>query len=445
MQRPLCFVLMPFDKRRATGERLIERDAVYRDIIAPAVHDAGLEALRADADMSAGVTHTSMFEQLILCEYAVVDVSSASADVCYQLGLRRALRPAGTALLYAATTASFACDAAAADALRYRLGDDGVPFEPEPVRRALAERLRAARNRPASSPLVRIVDDFPGIQRLKTDVFRDRVDYPEQQKAALASARQQGLQALRAVEASLGHIASADSAVVVDLLLSYRAVKGWQEMIDLVPKMSKPLAATVMVQEQLALALNRAQRSDEAERLLREILLARGPSSETYALLGRVYKDRWEASLAGSGSSRARGQLDSAIEAYLKGFNADIRDAYPGVNAATLMELRDPPDPRRAELFPVVTYAVKLRIAAGQPDYWDYATLVELAVLRRDRDDAVASADKALAAVREGWEPETTARNLRLIREARERRSEPEPWAEQVEQALLERAGKPDA
>jgi hypothetical protein len=43
----------------------------------------------------------------------------------------------------------------------------------------------------------------------------------------------------------------------------------------------------------------------------------------------------------------------------------------------------------------------------------------------------------ALAAVREPWEPESTARNLRLIREARERRGETVPWARELEKALL--------
>jgi hypothetical protein len=38
--------------------------------------------------------------------------------------------------------------------------------------------------------------------------------------------------------------------------------------------------------------------------------------------------------------------------------------------------------------------------------------------------------------VREPFEPETTARNLRLIREARERRGEGLAWAEEVERAL---------
>jgi len=42
--------------------------------------------------------------------------------------------------------------------------------------------------------------------------------------------------------------------------------------------------------------------------------------------------------------------------------------------------------------------------------------------------------------VLEKFEPETTARNLRLIREARERRQEGEPWMKPVEEALERRA-----
>jgi hypothetical protein len=168
----------------------------------------------------------------------------------------------------------------------------------------------------------------------------------------------------------------------------------------------------------------------------------RGPSSETYGILGRVYKDRWEAAAKAGDSMLARGLLDKAIGAYLKGFEADWRDAYPGVNAVTLMELKEPPDPRRAALVPVVRYAVERRIAAGKPDYWDHATLLELAVLGRDEPGAAAALAYALASVREPWEPETTARNLRLIREARGRRNERVPWASNAEDALW-RGSKP--
>jgi hypothetical protein len=148
--------------------------------------------------------------------------------------------------------------------------------------------------------------------------------------------------------------------------------------------------------------------------------------------------------LASGEKALARGLLDRAIDAYLKGFEADWRDAYPGVNAVTLMELNEPPDPRREQLIPVVRYAVERKIAAVKPDYWDHATLLELGVLAKDEEKAMTGLSNALAAVRESWEPETTARNLRLIRETRERRGESIRWAKEIEQELEREAGKSD-
>jgi len=40
---------------------------------------------------------------------------------------------------------------------------------------------------------------------------------------------------------------------------------------------------------------------------------------------------------------------------------------------------------------------------------------------------------KALAAIRKIWEPETSARTLRLSREARQWRTEAKPWMLQIE------------
>jgi len=131
--------------------------------------------------------------------------------------------------------------------------------------------------------------------------------------------------------------------------------------------------------------------------------------------------------------------LNKAIEAYLRGFETDWRDYYPGINAATLMEIKEIPDPRRLQIIPVVTYAVDRQIAAGKPDYWTYATRLELAVLARDEQTSMEMLGNALASVRESWEPETTARNLRLIREARERRHDVVAWANQIEEVLEQR------
>ena len=217
------------------------------------------------------------------------------------------------------------------------------------------------------------------IEHEKTDVFREQVRYSETIKRRLAEARDlrdgSGADALRAIEAELGPVEDVEAGVLVDLLLSYRAVKDWQRMIDLAERLPEPLGRAALVREQLGFALNRAGRSEEAERVLRALIDERGPSSETYGLLGRVYKDRWEAARQAGERFLARGHLNKAIDAYLRGFEADWRDAYPGINAVTLMEVADPPDPRREEILPVVRYAVERRIATGEPDYWDHATL----------------------------------------------------------------------
>ena len=433
---PLCFVLMPFGKKPAGDGRLVDFDSIYELLIKPAVVAAGLEPLRADEEMTGGVIHKPMFERLILCEYAVADLTTANANVFYELGLRHAVRPASTVLLFAQGIGQLPFDVAPLRALPYQLGADGKPAMSETDRDRLTAILREARTLKTDSPVFELVEGFPDIQRLKTDVFRERIAYSSTIRQKLAQARAQGIEAVRAIERDIEPIHDAEVGVVIDLFLSYRAVKGWDEMIALGQKMSAPLAATVLVQEQLGLALNRAHRGEEAEQILLALIASRGPSSETFGILGRVYKDRWEAALNAGEKVLARGLLEKAIESYLKGFEADWRDAYPGINAVTLMELKEPPDLRRERLIPVVSYAVERRMASGKPDYWDYATRLELAVLAKDQQKAELALADALAAVRESWEPETTARNLRLIREAREKRYEAVAWAMELENEL---------
>ena len=443
MPRELCFVLMPFGKKPDASGSLVDFDAVYSELIAPAVVKADLDPLRADEEMTGGIIHKPMFERLMLCPYAVADLSTANANVFYELGIRHAVRPYSTVLIFA-EGGRLPFDLAPMRALPYKLTPSGTPEGATLAQEALTLRLKDARNYKADSPVFQLVDGLTplDISHIKTDVFRDHVQISAEFKERLAAARKQGVAAVRAVEKDLLPIAEAESGVVIDLFLSYRAVKAWNDMIGLVQRMSEPLAQTVLVQEQRALALNRAARGEEAERILLELIERRGPSSETYGILGRVYKDRWETASRNADALLARGLLEKAIGAYLRGFETDWRDAYPGVNAVTLMELREPPDPRRIQILPVVTYSVGRRIAAGKPDYWDHATLLELAVLAKDEQRASEAAAEALAVVRESWEAETTARNLGLIREARTRRGESVFWADQIEKALEDRAKK---
>jgi uncharacterized protein DUF4071 len=257
MIKPLCFVLMPFGKKPDASGKQVDFDAVYHDLIKPAVEAAGLEPLRADEEMTGGMIHKPMFERLILCEYAVADLTTANANVFYELGLRHAVRSWSTVLLFAEGGSQLPFDVAPLRALPYRLSSDGKPVDVEKITAAIVERLKDAQEAKIDSPIFQLVEDFPEIDRTKTDVFRDRVRYSAEAKKRLAQARKEGRAALQQIERELGEIKTTESGVVIDLFLSYRAVKAWPQMIELVQKMSAPLAATVMVQEQFGLALNR--------------------------------------------------------------------------------------------------------------------------------------------------------------------------------------------
>jgi len=439
-QTPLCFVVMPFGVKPDGQGGSVDFDAVYDDLLAPAIRAAGLDPLRADQEVVGGLIHKPMYERLILADYAIADLTTANANVFYEVGVRHAVRPYSTVLV-SADVKRIPFDLAPDRVLPYRLDGAGRPADPDGDRAAVVKALEAARESDTDSPVFQLIGDLPRpeIDRLKTDVFRERAAYSAAAKQRLAQARKQGEDAVRATENDLGPLDDVEAGILVDLLLSYRATGAWEDMIRLVESMPEPVRRTVLVREQYGLALNRAGRSDDAERQLLSVVDDHGPSSETYGLLGRVYKDRWEEA-RGDSILKGQGYLDQAIDAYRRGFEADWRDAYPGINAITLMEIRDPGGAAQRDLIPVVRYSNRRRIDGGAPDYWDHATRIELGVVDRDRGEAIAGATAALAVVRERWEPKSTAYNLSLIRQSRAERGESIDWADEIERELVRAA-----
>jgi hypothetical protein len=441
--KPLCFVLMPFGHKPDATGRKIDFDAVYAQIIAPAVADAGLESLRADEERGGGIIHKPMFERLVLCDYAVADLTTANANVFYELGVRHAAKRHSTVLVFHKDAGQMPFDVGLLRALPYAIDPNGQPCDIVHDRAELAKRLLAARQACTDSPLYELLEDYPDLAHTKTDVFRSRVEYAENLKRKMADIRasrqpQEGkVNDLRALQAGLGaDLDAVEAGVLVDLLLSYRALKAWTDMIGLYGCLPRPLNRTVLVREQYAFALNRNGQREEAERVLLAVLAEHGSSSETFGLLGSVYKDHWQQAVAANNAPLAAGMLNRAIDAYRRGFEADWRDAYPGINAVTLMECSNPPDPERLVLLPVVAYAASRRTAMRTADYWDHATQLELAVLRRDQP-AIAQHLGAAVAQRPGdWERETTLANLTLIWTARLGRNEDTPERAMVEGAL---------
>lgn len=439
---PLCFVLMPFGRKMDAAGRVTNFDAVYETIIAPAVEQAGLEPIRADEEKIGGTIHKPMFERLMLCHYAVADITGANPNVFYELGIRHAMRPRSTVLVFAEGTV-LPFDIALVRGLSYQTDGGGEPLNAETTSGAIADQLIEARgNSLDDSPIFQLIDGLPRweVDHSKTDLFRKSHDYSKRYKERLRAAVREGGGAVEAIvdEPALSNLLEVESGVVVDLFLSLRDVKAHAAMIALYHRMPPPIKRAKMMREQLGFALNREGHFTEAEKVLKDVIAEFGPSSETNGLLGRVYKDRWEQAKR-EGLPEARALLKNAINTYLAGFEADWRDAYPGVNAVTLMEMMPKTDPRQAEILPVVRYSAEQK-AKRNPDYWDHATLLELAVLAGDVDDAQDQLSEALALAHAGWELETTARNLRLIREMREGRGDDVGWIDAPIKMLEKRA-----
>jgi hypothetical protein len=473
---------MPFGKKKDPSRPRkpeIDFDAIYEKAIGPAIQKAGLKPKVARKDETGGIIHKPMFEDLLLCDYVVADLTIPNPNVYYELGVRHAARH-NTTLPISADHSNSPFDVGVVRAVRYKIGKDNSfsDEQADALREALGNRLLELRKLSrvadaADSPVFQLVQksqqsNLPVDVRLrriretdtalfellnrysgheKTDIFRDYVEYSETRRTQLAAARKAGdVGNLNRIRDELQPFDTVEAGVIVDLYLSYRALSAWDDMIALYRDMPEVLKRTVLVREQLAFALNRRapkdpkrpECRDEAVRILDEVIERIGPSSETYGLMGRVYKDLWQDA---KGQPEALGFLRKAINAYAAGFEADCRDAYPGINAVTLLEIEGTPDSlaRKDRLLPVVRFAVERRLA-GKPDYWDHATLLEVSVLELDEREAARILPDALACVREPWEPETTAGNLWLIRLAREDRGVAPGWAKEIEEALRNRA-----
>lgn len=444
--KPLCFVVMPFgQKPDPAGGAAIDFDRIYTTALAPAIEDADMEPIRADEERTGGIIHKPMFERLLLCDYAVADLTTANANVFYELGVRHTARPATTLTIFAKNQ-PIPFDVNFLRSMPYDLGEKNAfgDAESRALREAVSTKLKdlralAIQQAPVDSPLFGLLKEWePGnIARLKTDVFRQVVQLNEELKRRLAAIREKGkkkeargeaIQELQSLRTELGALDAVDAGTAVDLLLSFRALEDWDGMIAVYSDMPEMLKRQILVREQVGFAYNRragksknpADRA-EALRILTEVEAQQGASSETCGLIGRIHKDNWTDAMKANDRLAATGHLNKSIAAYIRGFMADQRDAYPGINAVTLLDIKGDEESLKLKqrLLPVVRFAVEQRLAGSEPDYWDHATMLELAVLNDEFELAAEHLADAVAVIRERWEPDTTANNLRMIERAR--------------------------
>ena len=78
MSKPLCFVPILYGTKPDAAGLMINFDALYRALIAPASTDAGFEPLRADENRTRGIIHNTMFGRMSFCAHAFADCASES-------------------------------------------------------------------------------------------------------------------------------------------------------------------------------------------------------------------------------------------------------------------------------------------------------------------------------------------------------------------------------
>ena len=217
-----------------------------------------------------------------------------------------------------------------------------------------------------------------------------------------------------------------EAGVLIDIMLTFRTLESFDEMITYIKQLPVHVQQTIMVQEQWAFALNRLKTPEarmEAIQILESVLTKHGPASETYGILGRVYKDMFmEAHHAGN-ELVAEAYLDKALDTYLKGLYADWRDAYPGVNALMLLELKGETEKLR-RMAPVVEFSIERKMERMKPDYWDYASLLEIALIENDNEKAKLLLGKIITTAPDTWMIDTTLNNFKVRVDYRKERGQ---------------------
>lgn len=428
--RQLCFVDMPFGEKRdsKTGTR-INFDQIYEKGIKPGIEKAGVNAIRADHERNGGIIHTAMFARLLLCEFVIADLTTANPNVFYELGVRHAAKPYTTIPIFA-SLGEIPFDLSLVRAIPYELKDGELSSESaRKLADAIYARIRAALEGPTTkdSPLFDLFGSFPGIEMSHelTDVFRDRVAYSDKLKDQLADIRYDEIdtkskqKALYELELELGDLKTMERGVLVDLLLSYRSVDGWNQIVALYDKLPADVQESTIALQQFAMALNRTEKENnrrKAIRVLTKLIKERGESAESRGLLGRIYKDYYNKNKE-SNPDIARGYLDQAIESYTIGFECEPLDFYPGINAITLLLQKGTAEARleSERLAPLVAFAVARQGGAKSQDYWTVATVVELAAIQNDNDLLNSALPRLASLADDVFQPKTTADNLNLI------------------------------
>jgi tetratricopeptide (TPR) repeat protein len=429
MVRPHAFVAMPFGIKPGADGKPIDFNRVYRDFIAPALEAAGLESFRADKEMRAGDIRTDMFQELLVADLVVADLSIDNPNVWYELGVRHALRARGVVIVSGGQTPT-AFDLYTDRKLRYGL-KDGVP-DPDTIKddtRELTEMIKATMESWHGRKVSPVYNLMPNLQepdwkKLRIGDVREFWEKHDAWDRRLGLARKEGRIGDLLVLAEEAPVAAfrADAWIKGGEALRkaerFRfALEHLEKGLEIEPDNLCALQGKGICLQRLALAGVPGHSLDRARDHYREALKLYPTDPETWALLGRVDKDAWVAAWRQKGRTPEQMRDDAAYEdallraaigSYLQAYRTNPGHYYSGVNALTLMHLaRHLTSDTRYDR-DIATLAGAVRYAAEcEPDpnalFWSKTTLGDLEVLDGTPDTVKAAYKEAIAKNERDW------------------------------------------
>jgi len=418
------FVAMPYGVKEG-----VNFNRVYDDYIKPALEGKGFEVFRADEETRAGSILTDMFQELLLADLVVADLSIDNPNVWYELGVRHALRARGVVLIQCQRDYQ-PFDVYTDRKLQYHI-KDGVPdpaFLDEDKRKlaAMALDTMASWHGRKISPVYSHLDNLqePDWKSLRIgDVceFWERYDAWEHHVDLARKAGRIGDVLVLADEAPVAAF-RADAWIKAGEALRKAerydfALEQLERGLEVDPTNLKGLHGKGICLQRLAAVSTPGHSLDRARKHYQEVLEIYPNDPETWALLGRVDKDAWTAAWQQPGKTPDQMReeaayedalLRAAIDSYTKGFRRNPGHYYSGINALTLMHLyRHLTNDARYER-EVAAMAGAVRFGAEcEPDegqrFWSLVTLGDLEVLVGTPETVKAAYKDAIARNDKDW------------------------------------------
>ena len=430
--RPHAFVVMPFGKKKGGDGSLYDFNAIYKTLIMPALEEAGFEPFRADEETTSGDILTDMFQELLLADLCLCDLSIDNANVYYELGIRHAFRKRGVVHIQAGR-AYMPFDIFNVRTLPYHITPEGVP-DPAFIKTDIQAIARMTRDTWASdrdavhSPIFNLLSGLKEPERkalrtpLATGFWREYNEWKERVTVAQRQKRigdilllTEEIQNPLIKEEAIGEAGKALASMGRNELALAQYRKGLEVN-----------AGNLSFRREEAFHLNRLNRVDEAIIKIENLLTDFPNDSEAISYLGRIYKEMWTESWKqiSDKAKRMKSAFDSyhwlikAVDIYMKGFQIDLNNYYPGVNALTLSTIvlhladkfddKKDPDPdiaRIREGLPALRgtliFGLETQTDNDKADYWTLISLAELRVLTAENPSSVVRAyRKALTASR---------------------------------------------